>query len=230
MRAWFGASPMAKALVAAASAGCIVVDSPFTETSMPTTPEPSAGRVELSWQVGASSCEAAGVSEVEIHLGDTSESFPCADLEGVITVAPGIYDVEALGYDADGVARYGGRAAGVAVRDGDVTPGPTILLSSLPAVISTAWYFDNGRLCSWNGVSILDITLFDLGDNVEAHVQAPCDDGGALVGQVEAGDYVLVLLGLDDAGAASWRGEAPASVTRGESAVVEVPLAPLPTE
>lgn len=208
----------------AAATGCVVVG-PLPGTTE-TGVDSVDGQVRVTWRIGTSTCEAAGITEVEIQIGTRSERFACPDLAGTVTVPAGVYGLDAVGYDAEGLPRYGASADDVAVYEGQATTIPTLVLSSLPANVSATWYFDNGRLCGVNGVETVDLSLFDLADNLKAELQAPCDDGAAFVGQVEAGDYVLVLYGLDLEGTATWRGQVPASVTRGESVVLDVELAP----
>lgn len=216
MRAWFVAA------TATAATGCVVVGAlpGTTDTGVPVV----EGKVEVTWRVGTSTCEEAGITEVGIEIGSRTERFPCTDLAGAMTVPAGVFGLDAVGYDAEGLPRYGASSE-VVVEQGRVTP-VAVFLSSLPANISSTWYFDNGRLCGANGVETVDLSLYDLADNREVQLQAPCDDGAAYVGEVEAGDYILVLYGLDESGTPSWRGEVAATVTRGESAVLDVELLP----
>jgi hypothetical protein len=219
MRFWLVAA------CAMAANACIVVDGGGIGdgTTDPTIPD---GRVEVTWQIGPSSCGEAGIAEVEITIASQSERFPCADEGGALSVPAGAYGLNAIGYDIEGQPRYGGSVEGVRVYSGEVTTAETVILSALPATISGTWFFDNGRLCSANGVNTIELTLFDLSDTLKAQVEAPCDDGASLVGEVDAGDYVLVAFGRTTEGVVNYRGEAATTVARGDSVVLDVELFP----
>jgi hypothetical protein len=207
----------------AATTGCIVASRGTDET---TFPDARDGQVEVSWRVGTSSCEEAGIVTVEIQVGLEAASFPCTDQAGTLSVPAGVYGLQLIGYDAEQLPRYGADAEDVSVFDGQLTTVPTLVLSSLPATVSATWYFDNGRLCGYNGVSTVDLSLFDLDDTLKGEVEAPCEDGAAYLGEVEAGDYILLAYGRNDQGTATHRGEVATTLTRGDAAVLDLELLP----
>jgi hypothetical protein len=195
--------------------------------------EPAAlpgGAMQLSWLVGTGGCEASGVDTVGVALvGGSSTtptvySYPCG--QGSVTLsdlAPGTYDVSLYGNDPSGVARFGGQASNVQVRSEGTTTVATIRLSALPARIDVAWYFENGRLCSYNNVEDIEITLFR--DEYEIFsTTSECGPGTLLLEDIQADTYVIDLLGRDSQGVARFNGQDEVIVERGDTAQVEIRL------
>ncbi|MEZ4235496.1 MAG: hypothetical protein R3F59_04900 [Myxococcota bacterium] len=184
------------------------------------------GTVEVSWQVGPSGCDAAGVSSIEIDVDGITSSFACADLRGSMSVPAGRHDVAMYGLDADGVARYAGEALNVTVRSEQTVQVPTVILSALPAELYVSWYFDNGKLCSSaenNGVTDIEAILYQ-DDFVESSVSASCDEGELLIEDVRPGTYTLSLIGRNDAQGITHQGEAVLEVEKGDQLSVDVEL------
>jgi hypothetical protein len=204
----------------ASAAGCVVY-----KGGDDTGTVPQLGQLDLTWQVGSLGCESAGVTSVEVDLGGTViDSFACANEAASISVDAGTYTLTLRGLDVDGVARYSGDGGTVTVYGGQTSAAPTVLLSALPATINTTWYFENGRLCSANGVNEVELNLFDEDDTLQASMTSPCDAGELLLEDIEAGTYVLLLFGLDEAGVELYNGTAQIAVERGDDLAVDVML------
>lgn len=227
MRSWM------LAVACAWMGGCIVYkdsnDSDWhsgSTWSSSTTPAPREGQVEVSWQVGAQGCEAAGVETIEVDLDGYTTAFACADEAATVSVRQGRYRLILRGLDADGVARYEGDGGQVRVHNNQVTAAPTVVLSALPVTIEASWFFDNGRLCSQNGVSEIEANLFDSEDVLKGTQSVPCDVGVLAFEEVEADAYALLLLGRDGGGAVRYSGEGQIDAERGDRLDLEIVLLP----
>jgi predicted phosphodiesterase len=228
MRTW--------ALLAVLSTGCVVYADPnggWSESSSTSTWSGGGGgggggregQIEVSWQVGASGCEAAGVDQVQVDFdGDALGTFPCADGGAVVDAPVDEAKLEAFGIDGQGVTRYAGDAGRVRVRANEVATAPTIVLSALPASIKATWFFDNGHLCGANGIDTVEADLFDLDDTLQAQDELPCDQGQVRFDQVESGDYTVLLLARDRDGQGRYVGQAPITVLPGDALAVDVML------
>lgn len=210
----------AVALASTWSMGCVVTQQGDDDPILP-------GTLELTWQVGPGGCEQAGVTGIEVDVAGVVGSFRCEANGGTLSVPPGTHDVHLLGLDAGGVARYEGVSYNVVVRQNQVTQAPTVLLSALPAEISVTWFFDNGRFCSHElnkGVTEIEALLYDADDFVDASVFGDCETGELLIEDVRPGDYTLTLVGRNDAGAITHRGDSPLVVEKGDRLEVDVEL------
>jgi hypothetical protein len=221
MRSW-------AVLVACTMVGCVVYrqDDSGSSTWSSSTGAPREGQVEVSWRVGSAGCEAAGVETVEVELGETGWSFDCADEGATMSLPEGGHPLVLRGLDADGVARYEGDGGRVRVRAGRTQSVPTVLLSALPARVAATWFFENGHLCSQNGVDQVEVTLFDDGDAIERSESVPCEEGTLEFEELEAGGYALLLLGRDSEGEVLYSGESQLEAGRGDQLSVEIVLIP----
>lgn len=195
--------------------GCVI-------TSRTTPPDVEPGSLVLTWSVGSGGCAEAGVTEIQIQMGNARETLACEEGGATITGDPGRYDVVATGFDADGVARYEGTTTVSVPEGGEATAHVT--LAALPASLEVTWYFENGRLCAANGVSEVHLVLFDEDDYVVAETTQPCDDGLATLDALSSGTYALHADALDDGGALRFDGDVDVVLDKGDAAVVEVEL------
>ena len=165
-------------------------------------------------------------------------------------VPPGNYDIRVAGVDAKGVELYVGQSDTVGVADGQtVTLPKPVLLSQKKGAIDVSWDFEQG-LCSSNKVGTVQVVLFDNGSNqlypTELANPFPCDPfalpasertigtapepgfvpAGILLGDLNAGDYVIHLFGLDETGNKTFKSMTLVSVKRGE--VTDAPLQLVP--
>lgn len=180
------------------------------------------GSVTLSWQVGSSGCAMSGVDTVEVDIAGFAEQVPCTDGQLTLDVPPGDHSVLLLGLDAGGVARYQA-SGGVTVREGEAVTMPTAVLGAIPATLDVSWYFENGRLCGGNGVSDVEIVVFD-NDFIVDSLATSCDDGIERLSDLLAGSYTITVLGRDGAGAVAFSGYSDLDVDKGDLAFVEVML------
>jgi hypothetical protein len=210
MLAWF--------LVVGLVSGCVVVKEPETL-------EPGTGEVEVSWQVASSGCEASGVTEVAVEIGGVGGSYDCAAESAVLTVPAGTHDLFIAGYDASGIARYGGESPAVTVIGGQAVRVPTVVLGALPASITSTWSFDNGMLCAQNGVEEIEMIVYD-NDFIEDQSVAPCDSGELTIADIRAGAFVVSLLGRDASQQVVYSGEAQVALEKGDNEIVHIQLVP----
>lgn len=208
MLSWFN--------VFAIATGCVVVKEPQT------TPGAVTGEVEVSWQVGSAGCAASGVTEIDVQLGGVGGTYDCLAESAVLTAPAGSYPVTLTGIDAGGTPRYGGEST-VTVIGGQRVAVPTIVLGALPARVTASWYFENGRLCSQNGVDQIDMTIFE-DDFIVDNKVGPCDEGELTIEEVQTGAYIISLLGRDLNGSATYLGEAQVTLEKGDDKYVEVML------
>jgi hypothetical protein len=185
---------------------------------------PIDGSVEVSWQVGASGCELAGVTEVMVVAADREATAPCLDGSLILDVPAGDHVVTVWGLDALGAARYEATTR-ASLTEGEALTLPTVVLGALPATLDVSWYFDNGRLCGGNGVAEVDIIVFQ-DDFIVGDLTTDCDDGIEPFGELLAGDYTVSVLARDADGAVAFAGAQDVSLDKGDQAVVEVLLAP----
>lgn len=197
-------------------AGCVVTSGGTSTT------EPEPGSLSLTWSVGAGGCEAAGVAEVEVALGNARERLPCEDGGAVISGDPGRYDVVATGLDAGGNPRYEGSTT-VTV-DAGAESTAHVTLAALPASLSVSWWFENGRLCAANGVPEVHVVLFDDEDYVVAEESPACDDGLVALSDLASGTYGLLVEALDADGALAFSGSAAVELGKGDAASAEIEL------
>lgn len=198
------------------AAGCVVVKEPQT------TGGSTTGEVDVSWQVGSAGCEASGVTDIEVSVGGVGGVYDCLAESAVLTVPAGSFAIAIEGLDAGGIPRYSGEST-VTVIGGQRVNVPTVLLGALPASVTASWYFENGRLCSQNGVDQIDVTIFEDEFIVDSSV-APCDSGQLTIDNVQTGSYIISLLGRDAGGAAIYLGDSQITLEKGDSEYVEVML------
>jgi hypothetical protein len=188
------------------------------------------GNVNLHWLVGSSGCAQARIETIAVFitgeraLGTDVRTFACRDNGALLTgLPPGVYDFSLRGRDAQSVDRFGGELRGVEVRsNGTTTPG-SVRLSALPAELRVSWYFENGRMCSFNRVATVDVVLFE--DEYEIYsTSAECAAAEIELTDVQADTYVVDVLGLDEGGRAMYAGQQEVTVDRGDRVSVEVRL------
>jgi hypothetical protein len=199
-------------------AGCVIRGKGEPE------PEAQTGTVEISWRVGPSTCEVAGVSEVEVDIGGVGGTFACADEAATLTVPAGTYDLTLVGLDGAGDARFGGEATGVSVSGGSTTTVPTVTLGALPATVVVYWSFVNGQLCAANGVEEIEALLFDEDLVIQGELTAACNDATLTLEDIDAGTYTVDLSGRDTSGTEQFAGSATIEVDRGDTVEITVQL------
>jgi hypothetical protein len=188
-------------------------------------PAPLTGGVDVSWQVGAGGCEAAGVQTIRVETEAESLEAACADGGMSLDLEAGLHQLWLTGLDDQGRPRYEGEVADVRVVGGEITTVPTVVLQAMPSELTVTWYFDNGRLCGGNGVDEVDLTLFD-DDTIVETLTTPCDDGIEALPPVQSGSYTLSVLGRDGDGRITWGATQELDLGKGDAITVEVMLEP----
>lgn len=225
MRTVIGAMTMAAWLT-----GCVIEDPDGVEPSQPEPP--GDGLLEVSWLVGSSGCELAGVTDVRLEIGTLEESFACDTGAATIQLQAGDYSLVATGLDADGAARFEAREDVVSVFEDETSVLPTLRLSALPANLTLFWRFENGSLCGANGVADINVALYTVNQQIvdEFPDIVACDPGEASFTGIPAGEYTVSLLGLDDEARAIFEANEDIELLRGETLPEELVLVPLANE
>ena len=200
-------------------AGCVIRDRNEPD------PEAETGTVEISWRMGPSTCEVAGIVDVEVDIGGVGGTFACDDESATLSVPGGTYDLTLTGLDGGGSPRFGGESLGVVVHSGSTTTVPTVVLGALPASVVVGWKFDNGEFCATNGVEEVEAFLFDDDLGIQAQLAAPCDDATLTLEDIDAGAYTLSLSGKDSSGTEIYAGTADLVLERGDTTDVKITLA-----
>lgn len=194
--------------------------------------DPLAGAtLQLNWRVAPAGCEAAGVEVVEVRA-----TGPHAVLERVACgrggleigdMTPGTYRVEVLGFDPNGVATFRADSIYVDLEADEVATTPELRLLAAPADVLVRWTFANGRVCGANEARWISISAFDEFDYEVAAADFPCDDGAGHLPALRAGSYLIQATALDAATNPVSRGTAPTKLSRGQTAELDLDLAPL---
>ncbi len=184
--------------------------------------------VTVAWDVAPLGCDVAGVEAVSVNLGNSvntyGTTFGCGARQGLLTgVVPGTYRLELIGLDEAGAAVFGTGQREVFVRPDERLEVPPMDLTALPATVQVRWYFENQSVCGANGVSEVELTVFDSASYEVARGSHECDAGRALIEGVQAGDLWVRVRALGDGG--HFEGVDEVSVKRGGEAQLEVGLA-----
>jgi hypothetical protein len=205
----------------------------------------SSGSLTVRWVVGGTSCDAAGVSTVKIHLLENDlDVLPPPDPTATCVVGTdgltlakvptGTFTLKIEGLDAQGNAFYEGTRDAVKVySDKLTTVDPPVTMSMKKAAVNLTWRFANGKMCPANGVSKVELGVFDQGSSEVLNLQFPCGDGLALIEGLRGNDKLnFNLFGVDAQGKRSFKGKAEVTPEPGKTADLEIVLAPCfgPTE
>lgn len=203
--------------------GCVI--DPSLTPNPDDEPVSGEGIVEVTWAVGSAGCDAAGVSDVQVLIGPLDETARCTDGSMRLQLPPDDYELVAIGLDVDGIARFQATDRSVSVFENETTIVPTLRLSAIPAKLSLFWRFDNGSLCAANGVSEIDIALFDNEQIInDFPVVVDCGPGLTEFDDIPAGTYDVSMFGLDPEGTAIFEATDEITLLRGEAASFELEL------
>lgn len=170
----------------------------LTEVKDPIVMSPKFGSILITWRIGpepGKDCAEVGIVNVTAKAIDeagaevSNMGAPCsAGSVEVKYVEAGTYTVVVEGINADGRAIYRGKREQVKVATGQkVGIIGDIELSPKPATIHVTWRFENGEMCTTNGVSKLKITVAKGADQKDEQ-EKPCDSDYSLE-VPELGDY-----------------------------------------
>lgn len=185
------------------------------------------GSMALTWQVSPRGCDAAGVRDVSVTLDGPErlvDSFDC-DSEGaeIRNLTPGTYRVSLDGFDVDGQVIFESEAESVVVHADGIARTPHLRLTAKPATLAIGWRFENGKVCGANGISTIDVRVFDKADYEIGGAQFDCNSGAGEIGGFTAGTYVVEAVAVSDDGPI-YQGLANTAVDRGQVVDVEVVL------
>jgi hypothetical protein len=190
------------------------------------------GAVVFDWRVSPRGCQESGVAQIQASLSGPTQPaadalvFPCADEEGTITqLAPGSYAVTLEGLTSDGKATFASERVPFNVSPQTVTTlTEEIRLAAKPARIDLSWFFANGRLCAFNGVSEVRVEVFDSDDFSAAQGRFVCEDGVGTIEALQSGSYTVEVLAISSEGEIKFREILEVEVGRGDVLPLEVRL------
>ena len=186
------------------------------------------GALDIRWEVSPRGCATVGVPNVEISLSGPearTEIFDCEVGRATIEdLTPGNYLFVIEGIDETGQGTFHDTPQRLTVQPDVITALDPVRLTAKPATIGVEWRFDDGRVCGANGVSEIEVIIFDRLDYEIARDIFDCNLGGGGLRGITAGTYVVEAVGLS--ADQTYRGLATTKVDRGDEGSVEVILAP----
>lgn len=185
------------------------------------------GELAVSWEVSPHGCEAAGVEMVEVRLENAhrayDDSFACQQGEAFLDqLSPANYDLTLVGIDNTGRETFISQRELVTINAEKVREAPHVRLTARPASVEVGWRFSNGRVCGANGVSDVEVTIYDQAFYEMAHTGFGCNAGAGTIEGLTAGDYIVEAVGRADE--ENFRGIEEVTLKRGEHVGVDVEL------
>ena len=126
--------------------------------------------LRVYWQIQGGTCSTADISNVQIDIYDESETLfdttltLCSNTETLFRGLPvGVYSVRATGLNGDSVAIYESGLTEVTVDASDevVELLPPLELGLKRATLEVSWVFESGKLCQFEGVDDIEISIWD---------------------------------------------------------------------
>ena len=144
------------------------------------------GSLEVSWQLGGSTCTKSDVQSVRVMVFDAENAsviydqaqVACQLMEHTFRNLPAAeYHVVVEGFrPATQVAWYkGGTALPVAVESGNLSNTETIYLEQNPGWLELSWVFEPNSLCGFAGVNTVSIAVWDEFSKRVYDGAFPCD-------------------------------------------------------
>lgn len=185
------------------------------------------GSLALSWQVSPHGCNEAGVGMINVEFENAHrsfvESYPCTDGEALIEgIASANYELTLVGLDAGERETFISEARVVTIGAEKLNETSLVRLTAKPAVAEVAWRFGNGRVCGANGVSRVEVAVYDHSFYEIKRQRFSCDSGVGLVEDIIAGSYIVEAVAEGDD--ATWRGVSEMTLKRGDHAMVDVEM------
>ena len=189
------------------------------------------GALSLSWRVSPLGCADSGVDLVAIEI-DGPSTPPTAGLVYACDVGravleeldPGHYDIRLLGVDTTGKSTFVSESTSVGVSPKTITPVDQFRLTAKPARLEVSWYFDNGRLCSSNGVREIAIGVYDKDAYAIEEQVVQCESGQGVVEDLQSGSYLIEVLGMAADQTGLFQGLQPIDLKRGDQSAIEISL------
>lgn len=151
---------------------------------------------------GSHRCSQAGVSEVRATLYDSAgglvsdDYYPCTQGGVEWDLEPGTYEIVLNGIDADGYVLYAGDAwVDVELGQNNVYE---VDLVSMVGDLTIYWTFNDSTSCG--SVDRVRVHLYDPWDDLYDEGSFDCTDTGVIYDNVEAGEWMVVLEGLNASG------------------------------
>lgn len=185
------------------------------------------GSLALSWQVSPHGCQEAGVDTISVRLENAhrsfAENYACTEGEVIVEgIASANYELTLVGLDAADRETFISEPRVVTIGAEKLNETSMVRLTAKPATAEVAWRFENGRVCGANGVSRIEVAVYDHAFYEIKRQRFSCDAGVGLVEGIIAGDYIVEAVAEGDD--ATWRGVSETTLKRGDHALVDVEL------
>jgi len=209
------------------------------------------GIVQVEWMIKGTTCDKAGIIDVEVQLrqeGTTmlSDDLRCSDGEAYFNEVPaGVYDIRLIGKDGDSNPFFEGKYEGLVVKAGNTVSSPPDVLEmeAKKGTILLAWSFpaDQSNLCGFNNVETVEVNVSQAGTAVSLFsgtfpcdpmyadnkdLAAPFEEGRVVISDIPPGEADIVLFGLSPEGVRAYSGEEVVTVPKTGSISVTVGLEP----
>jgi hypothetical protein len=136
------------------------------------------------------------VISIKDNLAQGVITAPCKNGFAIVSNIPeGFYRLSLEGIDANDKSIYEGfypdpsipqkdlEKYAMFVKSGQQSVVPEkINLTGKPGEILLSWYFENGRLCSMNGINTVDVTIYDMFANLIHDKTYSCDPSSSSLG------------------------------------------------
>lgn len=185
------------------------------------------GSLALNWQVSPAGCAEAGVDNVEVRLDNAhrsyADSYACTDGEAIVEgISSGNYELTVVGLDESERETFSSKSRVVTIGAEKLNETSMVRLTAKPADVEVAWRFANGRVCGANGVSRVEVALYDQAFYELARQRFDCDSGSGVIEDLIAGDYIVEAVAAGDE--ATYRGVSETKLKRGDHGLVDVEL------
>jgi len=207
--------------------------------------------LKVYWQVMGGTCSIAEIPNVQVDLLDADGILYdttltlCSNGESLFRSVPvGVYKVRVIGLDLESKPTYESATQEVTVDAGDdvVELLPPLELSIRRASLEVSWGFSTGKLCQFEGVDQVEISVWDqlelqvletqtVDCNFDPSEQETLPDGstpsGLLFSELVPRSVRIEAFGLDDKGLRVFSAaEGPMDLEPGDSHEVELTLYP----
>lgn len=154
----------------------------------------STGSLLVNWTIPIG-CQSTNIVRVEARVSTQGAAPNVVDIESMpcsantpfefVTLPAGRFAVTVEGFDSQGVGTFLGEVADIKVPAASQKVTEPVVLTQKPSAIDATWVFENGKLCTANGVSTVRLAIFDDASvqhlSVELTQPFPCDPGGLLL-------------------------------------------------
>lgn len=189
------------------------------------------GVLSVSWRVSPLGCAESGVRNIEVALRGasaltTERLLVGCDAAGtaIDNLAPGKYLINLLGLNEDGKPIFETGEMAFGINAGEITDLGEQRLTAKQAALTVFWYFDNGRLCTANGIGDMAVAVYDTDGYLIEETSVSCESGGGIVENLKSGKLVIEVVGKGADGRGLYRGLQQVEVTRGDELNVEIAM------